>query len=161
MRTIHKKTESYLCRTCNTFFRTKIQLQQHNDLMHPSADNEDPENSYDNHGQYLDSTTAARTLTRIRLLVAFLLKKISTAQRLKQLGFEKRLIDNVLISALKTANQPCCEDDRNETDKLRKNISHFLKWTVPEKLMKDYERQRKSVDEVMEELVATKYFNVK
>lgn len=154
MRTIHKKLESYLCRTCNTFFRTKIELQQHNDLKHPSADNDDPENSYDSHGQYLDGTIAARTLTRMRLLVAALLKRISTPQRLKQLGFEKRLIDNVLISALKSAGQPCTEqaDDHTETDKLRTNVTHFLKWTVPEKLMKDYERQRKSVDEVLEEL---------
>lgn len=160
MRTIHKKLESYLCRTCNTFFRTKIQLQQHNDLKHPTVDNEDPENSYDSHGQYLDTTTAARALTRMRLLVAVLLKRISTPQRLKQLGFEKRLIDNVLISALKTSSQPCCEDDQTEADRLRTNVSHFLKWTVPEKLMKDYERQRKSVDEVLEEL-ALKNFNVK
>ncbi len=160
MRTIHKKLESYLCRTCNTFFRTKIQLQQHIDLKHPSIDNDDPEDSYDSHGQYLDTTTAARALTRMRLLVAVLLKRISTPQRLKQLGFEKRLIDNVLISALKTSGQPSCEDDQTETDRLRMNVSHFLKWTVPEKLMKDYERQRKSVDEVLEEL-ALKNFNVK
>lgn len=128
--------------------------------MHPSTDNDDPENSYDNHGQYLDTTTAARNLTRMRLLIAVLLKRISTPERLKQLGFEKRLIDNVLISALKTSGQPCCEDDRTETDKLRMNIRHFLNWTVPEKLMKDYERQRKSADEVLEEL-ALKNFNVK
>lgn len=152
MRAIHNKLESYLCRTCNTFFRTKIELQQHNDMKHRSLEDEDPENSYDSHGQYLDTTTAARALTRIRLLVAVLLKRISTPQRLKQLGFEKRLIDNVLISALKTSGQPCCEGDQTDTEKLRANVSHFLKWTVPEKLMKDYERQRKSVDEVLEEL---------
>lgn len=162
MRTIHKKLESYLCRVCNTFFRTKIQLQQHNDLKHPTVDNDDPENSYDSHGQYLDTTTAARALTRMRLLVAVLLKRISTPQRLKQLGFEKRLIDNVLISALKTAGQSCVDqaDDQTETERLRSNVSHFLKWTVPEKLMKEYERQRKSADEVLEEL-ALKNFNGK
>lgn len=154
MRTIHKKLESYLCRTCNKFFRTKILLQQHNDEKHPLAGSDDPENSYDNHGQYLDTTTAARALTRIRLLVAVLLKRISTPQRLKQLGFEKRLIDNVLISALKTSGQPCCEDDQTEAEKLRTNVTHFLKWTVPEKLMKIYECQRKSVDEVLEELAS-------
>lgn len=129
-------------------------------MMHPSTDIDQPENTYENHGQHLDSTTAARALTRIRVLVAVLLKRISTPQRLKVLGYEKRLIDNVLISALKTSGQPCCEDDRTEGDKLRENVNYFLKWTVPEKLMKDYDRQRKSVDDVLEEL-ASKNFSVK
>lgn len=102
-----------------------------------------------------NAAALAAALTQMRLLVAVLLKKISTEERLKKLGFEKRLIDNVVVGALKTAGQPFCDDaSMGEADRLRANVRQFLEWTIPKQLMTAYQRQQKSVEELLEELTA-------
>jgi KRAB domain-containing zinc finger protein len=45
-------------------------------------------------------------IEKMRLTITILFKKISTDKKLKELGFEKRLIDNVLIGKMKLLDRP-------------------------------------------------------
>lgn len=90
---------------------------------------------------------------RMRLLIAILLKKISSEDRLRQLGYEKRLIDNVLVDSLKCAGRTACEDELlSEAQRLKVNVHEFLEWTVPEQYMEGYKRNHRSTEEILEEL---------
>lgn len=90
---------------------------------------------------------------RMRLLIAILLKKISAEDRLHQLGYEKRLIDNVLVDSLKCAGRAVCEDESmSEAQRLKINVQEFLEWTVPEQYMENYRRNHRSTEEILEEL---------
>lgn len=92
-------------------------------------------------------------ITRMRLLIAILLKKISTEDRLRQLGYEKRLIDNVLIDSLKCAGRTVCEQaDLTEAQRLKLNVQEFLEWTVPPHYMENFKKQHRSTEEILEEL---------
>lgn len=94
-------------------------------------------------------------INRMRLLVAILLKKISTDERLKQLGYEKRLIDNVLIDSLKCAKRTACEDDTlTEAQRLKINVQELLEWTVPENYMKTFKNEQRSTEDLLEDLTS-------
>lgn len=95
------------------------------------------------------------SLSKMRLLVAVLIKKISTEERLKGLGFEKRLIDNVLIDSLKSGKRPACEDKTlSEGERLKVNIRELLEWTVPANVMEEFKSQQRSTEELLEELTS-------
>lgn len=95
------------------------------------------------------------SLSKMRLLVAVLIKKLSTEDRLKGLGFEKRLIDNVLIDSLKSGKRPTCEDKSlSEGERLKLNVKELLEWTVPTDVMEEFKRQRRSTEELLEELTS-------
>jgi hypothetical protein len=75
---------------------------------------------------------------------------------LKELGYEKRLIDNVLVDSLRCAKRSICTDDSlSEADRLKSNISEFLEWTIPEDIMAKFKEERKSVEEILEKLVGS------
>lgn len=94
-------------------------------------------------------------LSRMRLLVAVLIKKISSEERLKTLGFEKRLIDNVLIDSLKFGKRTVCEDaTKSEAERLKINIRELLEWTVPQHFMEKFKSEQKSTEELLEELAS-------
>lgn len=87
-----------------------------------------------NNNQQGSSCVAA--LSRMRLQIAVLLKRISSEERLKQLGFEKILIDNVILGALKKAGRVCETDTSlSEIERFRRNIRYFLEWTVPKSML--------------------------
>lgn len=91
----------------------------------------------------------------MRLLIAILLKKISSPDKLKQLGFDKRLIDNVLVDGLKVAGQTVCTDDSlHEVERLRENIRTFLDWSIPETFMKKLKDKHRSTEELLEDLTS-------
>lgn len=95
------------------------------------------------------------SLGRMRLLVAVLIKKISTEERLKALGFEKRLIDNVLIDSLKSGKRATCEDKSlAEGERLKVNVRELLNWTVPAGVMEEFRSQQRSTEELLEELTS-------
>lgn len=149
MRTIHNTDKPYMCEKCKDFFKTKNELQAHT-INCLNLDKDQIRNN--NQGSPEDEETA--TLSRLRLLVAVLLKKISTEERLKQLGFEKRLIDNVIISALKLAKRTYHEHkELSEIDLFRLNINEFLEWTIPEPFMKKFKKER-TMEELLEDLAA-------
>lgn len=95
------------------------------------------------------------SLSKMRLLVAVLIKKISTEERLKGLGFEKRLIDNVLIDSLKSGKRTTCEDKAlSEGERLKVNVRELLEWTVPPNVMEEFRSQQRSTEELLEELTS-------
>lgn len=90
----------------------------------------------------------------MRLMVTILLKKISSESKLKELGFEKRLIDNILIDSLKCAGRKFyVEESFSEAEKLKLNIAEFLEWTIPSETMKTFKQDRKSTEEILDALV--------
>lgn len=113
-------------------------------------------------------------IEKMRLMIAILLKKISTDKKLKELGFEKvsyilsefelklilclkspqRLIDNILIDSLKIAGRNY-HTDENFTDgeRLKLNVEEFLAWTIPDDTMTVFRNERKSTEEILESLV--------
>jgi KRAB domain-containing zinc finger protein len=97
----------------------------------------------------------AMQISRMRLLVAILLRKISTDERLKSLGYEKRLIDNVLIDSLKCAGRASCENEQlSEAERLKVNVQELLEWTVPEEYMEKFKKEQRSTEELLEELTS-------
>jgi len=93
-------------------------------------------------------------IERMRLMVTILLKKISTEKKLKELGFEKRLIDNILIDSLKCAGRKACNDNQfSEAERLKLNVEEFLEWTIPTETMTIFKQDRKSTEEILENLV--------
>lgn len=153
MRTIHGMDKAYKCDGCAEFFKTKHDLSEHRLICSKVLRNEknacaDPSSSY--------TQDNSMSLSKMRLLVAVLLKKISTQDRLKQLGFDKRLIDNVLVAALQSAKQPICEDKNlTEAERLRINVKQFLEWTVPDAFMKRIKREQRSPEELLEDLTSS------
>lgn len=93
-------------------------------------------------------------IERMRLMVTILLKKISSESKLKELGFEKRLIDNILIDSLKCAGRKFyLDEDFSEAERLKLNVEEFLEWTIPVDTMKSFKTDRKSTEEILESLV--------
>lgn len=160
MRAIHGMDKAYNCEFCSEYFKTKHELQEHKIKCAKASaelnDGNDPNASSSmGHHDTRNRPGDAMTLSKMRLLVAVLLKKISTQDRLKHLGFDKRLIDNVLIGALKLSGQPICEDaSLSETERLRANVRQFLDWTVPDVYMKKFKCEQRSVEELLEDLTS-------
>lgn len=96
-------------------------------------------------------------VTKMRILVAVLLRRISSKERLKMLGYEKRLIDNVLIDSLKLAQRNFYEDQKlTESERLKLNVKELLEWLVPKNYMEKFREEQRSVEELLEELANTK-----
>jgi hypothetical protein len=92
-------------------------------------------------------------LEKMRTLLALLLKKISTPGRLKKLGFGTRLIDQVLKESIEASGRkPCEEENLAEGVLLKKNIEILLDWTIPQDYMSYFRAEKKSVEEILEEL---------
>lgn len=92
-------------------------------------------------------------LSHMRFLVAILLKKISTDERLKDLGFDKRLIDNVLVDSLKCAGRKAVDDKTLDPAlRLKQNVQELLEWTVPPKYMEEFKKANRSTEELLEDL---------
>ncbi|CRL00026.1 CLUMA_CG013314, isoform A [Clunio marinus] len=152
MLSIHGKDKPYMCEACKEFFKTKQELQQH---AHGCTANLDMSkdrimNDYiKNH--HVDPPMS---IEKMRLMVTILLKKISSESKLKELGFEKRLIDNILIDSLKCAGRKFHKDENfSEAERLKLNIEEFLEWTIPVETMKVFKEDRKSTEEILENLV--------
>lgn len=95
------------------------------------------------------------TVEKMRLLLAILLQRISTPEKLEELGFNKKLIDEVLIESLKNANKVVCnEEDISDAERLKRNIRSLLEWTVPNDIMEKFQQQHRSTEELLEELTS-------
>lgn len=166
MRAIHGMDKVYHCDFCLEYFKTKHELQEHKikcpkapkTAEHQSADGNANGEQFAGHQAILEPkcSTKETTLSRMRLLIAVLLKKISSQDRLKQLGFDKRLIDNVLMDALKLAGQDVCTDTTlHEVERLRANVNIFLDWSIPDAYMKKLKNEQRSTEELLEDLTST------
>lgn len=159
MRAIHGMDKVYHCEFCSEYFKTKHELQEHK--IKCSKAPKMSEHSVDDQFGGLHKvvepkcSTKETTLSRMRLLIAVLLKKISSQDRLKQLGFDKRLIDNVLMDALKMAGQDVCTDTKlHEVERLRANVKIFLDWSIPDAYMKKFKNEQRSTEELLEDLTS-------
>lgn len=96
-------------------------------------------------------------MNKINLIaISKILKKKSSffSQNIYYQGFEKRLIDNILIDSLRCAGRTVYTDEKfTEAERLKLNIEEFLEWTVPNDSMKNFKEGRKSVEEILEQLV--------
>lgn len=154
MRAIHNMDKAYNCEYCDGYFKTKHELQEHK-IKCSKAPKQGPETNES--GLYMEPKCSSKesTLSRMRLLIAILLKKISSPDKLKQLGFDKRLIDNVLVDGLKVAGQIVCTDTSlHEVERLRENIKTFLDFTIPDSFMKKLKDKHRSTEELLEDLTS-------
>ncbi|CAG9801595.1 unnamed protein product [Chironomus riparius] len=146
MLSIHHQSLPYMCK-CKTFFKTKQELQQH----YQTCREKSSESESNNGMRYAETVMP---IEKMRLLITILIKKISSESKLKELGFEKRLIDNILIDSLRCAGRTVYTDEKfTEAERLKLNIEEFLEWTVPLESMKNFKEGRKSVEEILEQLV--------
>lgn len=146
MNRLHNIDKPYHCHWCKEFYTSKKELVEHQEtcLKKPLKDEKD-----------LDGEPTPMSLSKMRLLLAILLKKISTAERLTELGFNKRLIDEVLISSIiYSGRAPCVEKGLSPAMKLKNNIKILLEWTVPDEFMDKFKTQQRSMEELLEELTS-------
>lgn len=146
MNKIHKQLKPYMCEGCHSFYKVKIDLEAHQKNCKKFTSTAEQQDAQCNEQQ---------TLSHIRFLMAILLKKISSEQKLQQLGFEKRLIDNVVIAALKVANRKAYDDLKlSILERMRLNVQEFLNWIVPTKVMAKFREENQSTDSILEKIVS-------
>ncbi|XP_066581840.1 zinc finger protein 37-like [Prorops nasuta] len=159
MKCIHGRNDPYCCKKCNNFFRIKSDLESHEKscIVDAEPDIDDPK-AVNEIGDKDNSINKFRVMSveKMRLLLAVLLKRISKQERLDELGFGKRLIDEVLIDSLTSAGKdPVVNDDLNELEALTKNLEIFLEWTVPKEHWEKFKKMKKSAEDILETLTAT------
>lgn len=145
MRKIHNQLKPYMCEGCHEFYKVKIELDAHQQACPKYTVSVEEQEAQQNETQ---------TLSHIRFLMAILLKRISSEQKLQQLGFEKRLIDNVVIAALKLAKRNACDDLKlPPLARMRQNVEEFLKWIVPSQVMDKFIEENHSIENILEKIV--------
>lgn len=165
MKCIHGRNDPYGCKRCKNFFRIKSDLESHEKTCHPEIEVEDDGSGIVGKptcGTEIvekNSVTAKyklMTVEKMRLLLAVLLKRISKQERLDELGFGKRLIDDVLQDSLVSAGkEPVTGDGLSELEALTRNLELFLEWTVPKEHWENFRRMKKSPEDILEVLTAT------
>ena len=156
MRCIHKTDKPYLCLGCRSFFKTKNELDSHEqnspkclEARSSSAKTESASKTAD-----APAIDPVMPVNRMRVLLAVLLKKISTPARLDALGFGRRLIDDVLRESIESSGRKACLDLADEGERLRKNVEILLNWTIPKQYMERFRRESRSTEELLEELTS-------
>lgn len=154
MRCIHGRNEPYGCKYCKNFFRIKSDLEVHEKSC-LEASSKDESNAESN--ALKNSKFSGMSIEKMRLLLAVLLKRISKPERLEELGFGKRLIDEILEDSLVAAGKdPIKSDDPTEEhETLRSNLEMFLEWTVPQEHWKTFMKKKKTPEQILETLTAT------
>lgn len=94
-------------------------------------------------------------IEKMRYLLAILLKKISAPDRLKALGFNKRLIDEVLIESIENSGRESCKEiGLSPAETLKRNVQILLEWTVPKSFMEKFKKEHRSTEELLKELTS-------
>ena len=151
MRCIHKSDKPYLCLGCRVFFKTKNELDNHEQNSPKCLEARSSNTKSDSSS---DSPVPVMPVNKMRVLLAILLKRISTPARLDALGFGKRLIDDVLRESIESSGRQPCLDLEDEGERLRKNVEILLEWTVPKQYMERFKRESRSTEELLEELTS-------
>ena len=173
---VHNTDKPYYCERCEVFFKIKTEYQAHVEEKHPEEIPADlvgianpPETEESAKSvreiqfvqipvQMIETSEDGRQLMpmeKMRTLLALLLKKISTPGRLKKLGFGTRLIDDVLKESIAASGRSTCDEEGLEQREiLTKNIQILLDWTIPEEYMNFFKAEKKTTDEILEELAA-------
>lgn len=70
-------------------------------------------------------------------------------------GFNKRLIDDILIESLESSGHTPMKDETvSPAERLRFNVQLLLEWTIPPQFMKRFREERRSTEELLEELTS-------
>lgn len=149
MKVIHNQEHPYMCMGCHVFYKTKNQLVIHLD---DSSKCKDISKKYEDNEE---DNSEIVSLSNLRILLAAVIKKISKPQLLSDLGFNRRLIDNVLKDSLESTKQPyVLDDDLTDLDCLRLNTMTFLSWIVPAPKMKILRQQNTSPEDILENILS-------
>lgn len=148
---IHKSNKPYVCRRCKSFHKTKVDLDNHYvscDVVDETQPKTEPKID-------TDIIEPPMAIEKMRFLLAILLKKISSPERLDELGFNKRLIDDVLVESItNSGREPCKELNLSVAEKLKRNVQILLEWTVPKQYMEKFRNEQRSTEELLEELTS-------
>lgn len=72
-------------------------------------------------------------------------------------GFNKRLIDDILIESIEAMGQtPCKDESLSQLRRLKTNIEMLLVGTIPKDEMDKFRRENKSTEELLEILTDAK-----
>ncbi|KAJ8897767.1 hypothetical protein PR048_003117 [Dryococelus australis] len=169
---VHKTNKPYLCVSCRKFFKTKLELETHqqesSSCVAETGGKVDSKTDPKTSKHMVTSASSSQNckkraaddevkpvmaLDKMRLLLAILLKKISTPSNLDVIGFGRHLIDDVLCKSIeRSGRKPCYSEDLDEGQRLKQNIEILLEWTVPKQYMEKFRRERRSTEELLEEL---------
>ncbi|KAI5644099.1 hypothetical protein NE865_03752 [Phthorimaea operculella] len=151
MRKIHGKDSAYKCQKCGDFFKLKAELESHGkgctvgdkvlsfeEQIQASVQVEEVE---------MDS---AMKLSKMRFLLALLLTMIASKEKLKYLGFNKRLIDDLLVESLEAMGHvPCKDETLTPYKRLKTNVEILLGGTIPSHQMEKFRSENKSTEELL------------
>ncbi|XP_063535458.1 zinc finger protein 300-like isoform X1 [Cydia strobilella] len=139
MRSIHSKTEFYKCAKCNTFFKLKALLEAHAEECGPVESLKKPENK--------DSML----VSKMRFHLALLFTMIASKEKLNDLGFNKRLIDDILVDSIEAMGlAPCKDKSLAPFSRLKTNALMLLQGTVPKPQMALFVKEEKTTEEILE-----------
>ncbi|XP_072947214.1 uncharacterized protein [Epargyreus clarus] len=158
MRNIHKKEECYKCKKCHQFFKFKGEIENHEksctvgdkqlsfeEMIEASVKHEEIE------------VESVMSLSRMRFLLALLLTMIASKEKLRYLGFNKRLVDDLLVESLEAmGHKPCRDQKLVPLNRLRNNIQILLNGTVPKEQMEKFKKENKTTEELLELLTNEK-----
>ncbi|XP_050672087.1 zinc finger protein 879-like isoform X1 [Leptidea sinapis] len=152
MRNIHGKVNPYRCPKCDQFFKLKADLDSHSKSCKKSKTN-----AKASQDDKLEEAEITNRLTRMRFLLALLLTMIATKDKLKYLGFNKRLIDELLMESLEAmGHKPCKDSTLTPFDRLQINIQMLLEGTVPTDQMDMFKKESKTIEQILELLTDEK-----
>ena len=137
MKNFHQADFPYICLMCSHSFKTKLEMDLHLRDEHPNCVKKER------------ATTQFTDVGGIRRLLAVLLFRISHHELRVRLGFGERLIDDVLVDALKMGGQ---KPTAGAT--LEENISRLFDWTMPKEVLREYRANNISVPDIMEMLIS-------
>ncbi|XP_038206195.1 zinc finger protein 2-like [Zerene cesonia] len=151
MRNIHGKENPYRCQKCKQFFKLKADLADH--TKNCNTDQKSAKSSQKGESE----EESATRLTRMRFLLALLLTMIATKEKLKYLGFNKRLIDELLVESLEAmGHKPCKDFALTPFNRLKTNIEILLEGTVPKEQMEKLKKENKTTEQILELLTDEK-----
>ncbi|KAI8426413.1 hypothetical protein MSG28_005256 [Choristoneura fumiferana] len=154
MRKIHGKEKYYKCGQCTTFFRLKAELEMHE----TNCVTKDKDLTFDEQVQAsMESGETQMNISKMRFLLALLFTKIATKEKLKYLGFNKRLIDDILVESVEAmGHTPCTDKFQSPFMRLKTNISILMQGTVPKHDLIKFRESKKTIEELLELLTDDK-----
>ncbi|XP_060802491.1 zinc finger protein 470 isoform X2 [Amyelois transitella] len=156
MRNIHGKDSAYKCAKCGQFFKLKANLGIHSKVCNVGS-KEPPLGKKTESSGNNEEVDSSMSLSRMRFLLALLLTMIASEDKLKYLGFNKRLIDDLLIESLEAMGQtPTKDESLPPLRRLKVNIDLLLKRTVPKQEMAKFRSDNKTTEEILELLTDNK-----
>jgi len=99
-----------------------------------------------------ESTMPIETM---RSLLSTLLTRISAPERLESFGHGKILVDKVLLASIESSGRTAIRDPSlSERECLIRNIQILLEWTIPKQYMDCFKKERRSTEDLLEELTS-------